>query len=75
VHMPHHILTTQMELCDFIKSSVQNQAIHMELSLHLSFYLGRSLGGYTVGTTVGFLIEIVEALAPRSHHRILQKFP
>jgi hypothetical protein len=48
-------------------SSVQNKAVHMELSFCLSFYLRRSLGGYTVGTTMGFLVLTVEALAPRSH--------
>jgi hypothetical protein len=40
----------------------------MELSLRLSFYLRRSLGGYTVGTNMGYLVEIVEALAPQSRH-------
>jgi hypothetical protein len=34
----------------------------------MSFYLRRSCGGYTVGTTAGIPIEIVEALAPQSHH-------
>jgi hypothetical protein len=47
----------------------------MELSLCLSFYLRRSLRGYTVGTTAGFLVEIVEALAPQSRHRILWECP
>ncbi len=55
-----------MELWGFIKSSAQNKALHMEISLRLSFYLRRSLGGYTVGTTTAFLIEIVEALAPQT---------
>jgi hypothetical protein len=41
----HHMLTTQMELWGFIKSSAQNKAVHMELSLCLSFYLRCSLGG------------------------------
>jgi hypothetical protein len=36
----------------------------MKLIVCLSFYLRRSLGGYTVGTTAGFLVEIVEDLAP-----------
>jgi hypothetical protein len=62
--MPHHILTTQMGQWVFIKSSAQNQAVHMELSLHVSFYLRRSLEGYTVGTTMGFAVEIMVALAP-----------
>jgi hypothetical protein len=52
--MSHHILTTQIELWGFIKSSVQNKAVHMELSLRLSFHLRRNLGGYMVGTTAGF---------------------
>jgi hypothetical protein len=73
VRTPHHILTTEMELWGFIKSSARNKALHMEISLRLSFYLRRSLGGYTVGTTTAFPIEIVEALAQQSHHRILQK--
>jgi hypothetical protein len=47
-----------------MKSSAQNKAIHMELSIRLSFQLRRSLGGYTVGTTAGFQIETMEALAP-----------
>jgi hypothetical protein len=47
----------------------------MEFSLRLSFYLRRSLGGYMVGTTAGFLVKIVEALAPQSHRRIPQKCP
>jgi hypothetical protein len=65
--MPHHILTIRTELWGFIKSSTQNKAIHMELSLCLSFYLKHSLGGYTVGTTAGFPVEILEALAPQPH--------
>jgi hypothetical protein len=36
----------------------------MELSLRLRFYLRHSLRGYTGDTTVGFLVMIVEALAP-----------
>jgi hypothetical protein len=36
----------------------------MELSLHLCFYLRHNLGGHMVHTTVGFLVKIVEALAP-----------
>jgi hypothetical protein len=62
--MPHHILTTRMELWGFDKSSAQNQAVHLELSLGMSIYLKRSIRGYTVGTTTGFPIEIVDALAP-----------
>jgi hypothetical protein len=65
--MPHHILITWTELWGFIKLSAQKQVVHIELSLRLSFYLRRSLGGYLVGTTTGFLVKIVEALAPRSH--------
>jgi hypothetical protein len=64
VRMLHHILTTQMEPWGFIKSSVQNKVVHIELSFCLSFHLRRSLRGYIVATTIGFLIEIVEALAP-----------
>jgi hypothetical protein len=75
VRTPHHILTTQMEPRGFIKSSVQNKAVHMELRLRLTFYLRRSLGGYMVGTTEGFPIEIIETLAPQSHHRIPWKCP
>jgi hypothetical protein len=47
----------------------------MELSLRLSFYLRRSLGGYKVGTTAGFVVEIVEALAPQSRYGIPWKCP
>jgi hypothetical protein len=36
----------------------------MDLSLYLGFYLRHSLGGYTVNTTAGFLVKIMEALAP-----------
>jgi hypothetical protein len=68
VRIPHHILTTWIELWDFIKSSTLYLSVHQELSLCLSFYLTRSLRGYTVGTTVRFPVEIVEALAPQSHH-------
>jgi hypothetical protein len=57
-----------MELWDFIKLSSLYLSIYIELSLRPSFYLKRSLGGYTVGTTAGFPVEIVEALAPQSHH-------
>jgi hypothetical protein len=64
-----------MELWDFIKSLVLYLSVHMELSLHLSFYLRRNLGGYTVGTTAGFPVEIMEALALQSHHRIPWKCP
>jgi hypothetical protein len=56
-----------MELWGFDKSSAQNQAVHLELSLDLSIYLKRSIRGYTVGTTIGFPVKIVDALAPRSH--------
>jgi hypothetical protein len=48
----------------FIKSSSQNKAVHMELSLRLSFQLSHSLGGYMVGTTVRFQVTTMEALAP-----------
>jgi hypothetical protein len=75
VHMLHHILTTRMEPWGFIKSQAQNNAVHMELSLCLSFYLRRSLGVYTVGATAGFPVQIMEALAPPSHRRILWKCP
>jgi hypothetical protein len=70
MHMRQHILTTRMEPRNFSKSLAQNNAVHMELSLHLSFYLRHSLGGYTVGTITGFPVKIVEALAPQPHHRI-----
>jgi hypothetical protein len=73
--MLHHLLTTRTELWGFIKSSAQNKAVHMELSLHLSFQLIRSLGAYTVGTTVGFQVETMETLAPCPHHRILRQHP
>jgi hypothetical protein len=59
-----------MELWGFIKSSALYLSVNMELSLRLHFYLRRSLRGYTVGTTAGFPVEIVEALAPQSHHQI-----
>jgi hypothetical protein len=72
---PHHILTTQAEPWDFIKSSAFYLSVHMELSLHLSFYHRCSLGGYTVGTTVGFPVKIVEALAPQSRSQIPRKCP
>jgi hypothetical protein len=62
----HHILTTWMEPCDFIKSSALYQLVHMDFSLCLSFYLRRSLMGYTVSTTMGFPAKIMEALAPQS---------
>jgi hypothetical protein len=51
------------------------QLVHIKLSLHLSFYLRRSLGGYMVGTTTGFLVGIVEALAPQSSRRIPRTCP
>jgi hypothetical protein len=70
VRMPYHILTTQTEPWGFIKLSVQNKAVQIELSLRLSFYLRCSLGGYTVGTTTGFPAKIVEALAQQPHRRI-----
>jgi hypothetical protein len=54
MHMPHHILTTRMELWSFIKLSAQNKAVHIELSLCLSFYLRCNHSGYKVGTTTGF---------------------
>jgi hypothetical protein len=68
VRIPGHILTTRMELWDFIKSSALYLLVHMELSIRLSFYLRRSLGGYTVSTTAGFPVKIVEALALQSCH-------
>jgi hypothetical protein len=37
VHTLHHILTTRTEPRGFIKPSVYNQAVHMELSLRMSF--------------------------------------
>jgi hypothetical protein len=75
VRIPHHILIAQMELWGFIKSSVLYLSVNMELSLHLHFYLRRSLMGYTVGTTAGFPVEIMEALAPQSHHQIPRMCP
>jgi hypothetical protein len=75
VRTPHHLLITQMEPWDFIKSLAQNKAIHIKLSLCLSFQLRHNLGGYTVGTTVGFQVETVEVLAPRPHHRIPRRHP
>jgi hypothetical protein len=66
--MLHHLLTTRMKLWGFIKSSAQNKAVYMELSLRLSFSHKRSLGGYTGRTTVGFQVETMEALAPWPHH-------
>jgi hypothetical protein len=75
VQMPCHILTTRTEPRGFIKSLASNQIVHMELSLRLSFYLRRSLGGYKVGTTAGFVVEIVEALAPQSRYGIPWKCP
>jgi hypothetical protein len=62
--MPHHSLTTLMELSGFVKSSAENKVVHMQLSLRLSFYHRRRLGGYTMGTTMGFPVVTVEALAP-----------
>jgi hypothetical protein len=48
-----------MERWGFIESSVENKALHMELSLRLSFYHKRKLGG----ATVGFPVKIMETLA------------
>jgi hypothetical protein len=45
----------------------------MEFSLLLSFYLTHSLRGDMVATIAGLSTETVEALAPQSHHQILQK--
>jgi hypothetical protein len=59
----HHILTTQMELWGFFKSSTLYLSVHVELSLRLTFYLRRSLWGYMVGTTMGFQVELMEDLA------------
>jgi hypothetical protein len=67
VRNPHHILTTQMEGWDFIKSSALYLSVQMQHSLCLSFYLRCGLRGYTVGTTTRFSVKIVEALAPQSH--------
>jgi hypothetical protein len=64
VHTLHHILTTQTEPRGFIKPSLYNQAVYMELSLRMSFYLRCSLGSYTVSINAGFPVKIVEALAP-----------
>jgi hypothetical protein len=66
VRILHHILTTQTEPWEFIKSLALYLSAHMELSLHLSFYLRRSLRGYMVGTIAGFLVEIMEAFGPKS---------
>jgi hypothetical protein len=59
----HHILTTQMELWGFFKSSALYLSVHVELILRLTFYLRRSLWGYMVGATVGFQVELMEDLA------------
>jgi hypothetical protein len=59
MHMPHHILTTQMEPRGFTKSSAQNKPVHKEPSFRLSFYLRRSQEGYTVGNIAGFPVEIM----------------
>jgi hypothetical protein len=53
-----------MEPWGFLKSSALYLSIQMELSLRLSFYLKHSLWGYTVDTTAGFLVKIMEAIAP-----------
>jgi hypothetical protein len=37
MHTLHHILTTRVEPRGFIKPSMHNQAVNMELSLRLSF--------------------------------------
>jgi hypothetical protein len=66
VRILYHILTTQTEPWEFIKSLALYLSAHMELSLRLSFYLRRSLRGYTVGTIAGFLVEIMEAFASKS---------
>jgi hypothetical protein len=39
VRKPCHFLTTQTRPWGFIKSSAQNKAVHMELSLCLNFQL------------------------------------
>jgi hypothetical protein len=75
VQMPCHTLTTRTEPQGFIKSSTSNKIVHIEFSLRLSFYLRCSLRGYMVGTTAGFPVEILEALAPQSHHQIPQTCP
>jgi hypothetical protein len=75
VQIPYHILTIQMESWGFIKSSALYQSVQMELSLCLSFYLMHNLGGCTMSTTMRFPAKDVEALAPQSCHRILQKYP
>jgi hypothetical protein len=61
---PPHLLTTQMGLWGFIKSSAQNKVVHMKLSLRLNFQFTRNLEGYTVGTTARFQVESIDALAP-----------
>jgi hypothetical protein len=63
VRMPHHFLTTWMELWGFIKLPAQTKAVHMELRLRLSFHLSHSLRGYTVGTTTVFWVATMENLA------------
>jgi hypothetical protein len=75
MRMPHHILTTRMKTLGFIKSSVQNNAVHMKLNLRQSFYYRRSLEGYKVGTITGFPVKIVEALAPQPRCSIPWKYP
>jgi hypothetical protein len=65
-----HFLTTRMEPLGFIMLLTQNKAVHMELSFCQSFQLKQSLGGYMMGTTMGFPTRTVEALAPRSRHRM-----
>jgi hypothetical protein len=44
VCVSHHLLITRTEPWVFIKLSVQNKVVHMELSFHLSFQLSHSLG-------------------------------
>jgi hypothetical protein len=57
-----------MEPWGFIKLSVQNNVVHIELSFHLSFQLSRSLRVYTVGTNTGFCVMTIEAFAPWPYH-------
>jgi hypothetical protein len=64
----HHILTTQTEPRDFIKSPTLYVSVHMELGIRLSFYLRSSLEGYTVGTTAGFPFKTMETSTAQSRH-------
>jgi hypothetical protein len=67
VRMSHHILTTRMEPCGFMKLSAQTYTLHMKLSLRLSISAQTKPQGLCSGHHHRILKPDHEGLKPHNH--------